>query len=108
MKSDLRIKKKCMKQQGSGGKCGWSKKGQKIHKRLTDETVTQRKTGWRKQEERRHQEKFQDEMGLQPASMTMRLSANTEDADNKDSNSETEFGGEDDFEDHRSCLIKSV
>ena len=45
-KSDLRMEKKCMKQQGSGGKCGWSKKGQKIHKRLTDKTVAQRKTGW--------------------------------------------------------------
>ena len=47
-------------------------------------------------------------MGLQPASVTMRLLANTEDADNEDSNSEMEFGGEDDFEDCRSCQIKSV
>ena len=108
MKSDLRIEKKHMKRQGSGGKCGWSKKGQKIHKRLTDEIVPQRKTGWRKQEERKCQEKFRDEMGLQPASVTTRLSANTEDSNNEDSDSETEFGGEDDFEDHRSCQIRSV
>ena len=108
MKSDLRIEKKHMKRQGSGGKCGWSKKGQKIHKRLTDEMVAQRKTGWRKQEERKHQEKFRDEMGLQPASVTTRLSANTEDSNNEDSDSETEFGGEDDFEDYRSCRIESV
>ena len=108
MKSDLRIEKKHMKRQGSGGKCGWSKKGQKICKRLTDEMVAQRKTGWRKQEERKYQEKFRHEMGLQPASVTTRSSANTEDSNNEDSDSEMEFGGEDDFEDHRSCLIKSV
>ena len=97
-----------MKQHGSGGKCGWSKEGQKICKRLTDEMVAQRKTGWQKQEERKCQEKFRDEMGLQPASVTTRSSANTEDSNNEDSDSEMEFGGEDDFEDHRSCLIKSV
>ena len=45
--SDLRMKKKHMKRHGSGGKCGWSKEGQKICKRLTDETVAQRKAGWR-------------------------------------------------------------
>ena len=108
MKSDLRIEKKYMKRQGSGGKCGWSKKGQKIYKRLTDEIVAQRKTGWRKQEERKYQEKFRDEMGLQPASVTTRLSANTDDSNNEDSDSEMEFGGEDDFEDCRSCRIGSV
>ena len=58
MKSDLRMEKKHVKQQGSGGKCGWSKGGQKIHKRLTDKMVAQRKTGWQKQEERKCQEKF--------------------------------------------------
>ena len=100
MKSDLRIKKKYMKRQGSGGKCGWSKKGQKIYKRLTDEIVAQRKTRWREQEERKYQEKFRDEMGLQPASMTIQLSVNTEDAD-YDSDSEIEFGGEDTFEDYQ-------
>ena len=100
MKSDLRIKKKCMKQQGSGGKCGWSKKGQKICKRLTDEMVAQRKTGWRKEEERKCQEKFREEMGLKPTSMTTHLSANTEDVD-CDSDSEMEFGGEEAFEDCR-------
>ena len=38
-------------------------------------------------------------VGLQPASMTMRFLANTEDG-GKDSNSEIKFGGEDAFEDH--------
>ena len=107
MKSDLRIEKKHMKRQGSGGKCGWTKKGQKLHKRLTDETVAQRRTGWREQEERKCQEKFRDEMGLQPASMTTHLSANTEDTD-CDSDSEIDFGGEDHFEDCRPCNQKHV
>ena len=107
MKSDLRIEKKHMKRQGSGGKCGWTKKGQKIYKRLTDEIVAQRRTGWREQEERKCQEKFQDEMGLRPASMTTRFLANTEDGDNN-SNSEIEFGGEDAFEDFRPTNFESV
>ena len=42
-------------------------------------------------------------MGLQPASVTTRLLGNTEDANNEDSDSEMEFGGEDDFEDHQPC-----
>ena len=100
MKSDLRMKKKCMKQQGSSGKCGWLKKGQKINKRLTDKTVAQRKAGWREQDERKWQDKFQWEMGLQPALMTTRFLANTEDG-GKDSDSEIKFGGEDAFEDHQ-------
>ena len=70
----------------------------KIYKRLTDEIVAQRKAGWREQDERKYRDKFREEMGLQPASMTMRFSANTEDG-GKDSNSEIEFGGEDTFED---------
>ena len=91
MKSDLRMEKKHVKQQGSGGKCGWSKGGQKIHKRLTDKMVAQRKT--------KHWKIFLDEMGLQPAPTTTRFSTNTEDAGN-DSDSEIKFGGEDAFEDH--------
>ena len=87
MKSDLRMEKKHMKQQGSGGKCGWLKEGQKICKRLTNKMVAQRKTGWREQEERK-----------QPALMMTHFLANTEDTGN-DSNSETRFGGEDAFED---------
>ena len=89
-----------MKQHGSGGKCGWSKEGQKINKRLTDKTVAQRKAGWREQDERKWQDKFQWEMGLQPALMTTRFLTNTEDG-GKDSDSEIKFGGEDAFEDHQ-------
>ena len=61
----------------------------KFCKRLTDEMMAQRKTGWWEQEERKCQQKFSDEMGLQPASMTTHLPANTEDAD-FDSSSEME------------------
>ena len=107
MKSDLRIEKKYMKRQGSGGKCGWSKKGQKIYKRLTDEIVAQRKEGWRELDERKYRDKFRQEMGLQPASTTMRSSANTEQG-GKDSDSEIEFGGEDSFEDFRPSNLKSL
>ena len=46
-------------------------------------------------------------MGLQPASMTTHLSANTEDAD-CDSDSEMEFGGEDAFEDCQSKNFESL
>ena len=46
-------------------------------------------------------------MGLQPALMTTHLLANTEDADN-DSDSETEFGGEDAFEDCQPNNHRSV
>ena len=63
----------------------------KFCKRLTDEMMAQRKTGWWEQEERKCQQKFSDEMGLQPASMTMCFSAHTEDAGN-DSDSEIKFG----------------
>ena len=57
-KSDLRMEKKHMKQNGHGGKCGWSKEGQKICKRLTDKIVAQRKAGWWEQDERIYQDKF--------------------------------------------------
>ena len=56
--SDLRIEKKYMKRHGHCGKCGWSKEGQKIYKRLTDKIVAQRKAGWREQDERKHCDKF--------------------------------------------------
>ena len=107
-KSDLRgMEKKHMKRQGSGGKCGWSKEGQKIYKRLTDEIVAQRKSGWREQDERKYRDRFRQEMGLQPASMTVCFSADTEDG-GKDSDSEIEFGGEDAFEDFRPTNFESV
>ena len=106
-KSDLRMEKKYMKRHGSGGKCGWSKEGQKIYKRLTDEIVAQRKEGWRELDERKYRDKFRQEMGLQPASTTMRSSANTEQG-GKDSDSEIEFGGEDSFEDFRPSNLKSL
>ena len=98
--SDLRMEKKYMKRCVSGGKCGWSKEGKKIYKRLTDEIVAQRKAGWREQDERKYMDKFREEMGLQPLSTTMRLATNTKDGGN-DSDSEIEFGGEDMFEDFR-------
>ena len=101
------MEKKCMKRHGSGGKCGWSKEGQKIYKRLTDEIAAQRKAGWRELDERQCRDKFREEMGLPPASMTMRFSANTEDGRN-DSDSEIEFGGEDTFEDFRPKNFESL
>ena len=106
-KIDLRMEKKYMKRHGSSGKCGWSKAGQNIYKRLTDEIVAQRKAGWREQDERKYKDKFREEMGLQPASTTMHLLANTEDG-GKDSNSEIKFGGEDTFEDFRPTNLKSL
>ena len=92
------MEKKRMKQHGSGGKCGWSKEGQNVCKRLADKTVAQRKAGWQEQDERKHQEKFRRELGMQPASMKMRFLANPEDG-GSDSNSEIKLGGEDAFED---------
>ena len=106
-KNDLRMEKKYMKRHGSSGKCGWSKAGQKIYKRLTDEIVAQRKAGWREQDERKHKNKFREEMGLEPSSTTMRFSANTENGGN-DSDSEIEFGGEDTFEDFRPKNFESL
>ena len=87
----------------------WLVKGRtKIHKRLTDKTVAQRKEGWRELDERKYRDKFRQEMGLQPASTTMmRSSANTEQG-GKDSDSEIEFGGEDSFEDFRPSNLKSL
>ena len=69
--------------------------------------VAQRKAGWREQDERKHRDKFREEMGLQPALMTMRFLANTEDGRN-DSDSEIEFGGEDTFEDFRPKNFESL
>ena len=105
-KSDLRMKKKYMREgNGKGSRCGWSKAGMKIYKKLTDEIQAQRMNEWRDKEEKLYQEKFAKELGLQPTTSFGLPRAPKED---NDSDSEVEFGGEDAFEDFRPKHWRSI
>ena len=88
---------------GKGSQCGWSKAGMKIYKMLTDEIQAQRRNGLRDKEEKLYQEKFAKELGLQPTT-----SFGLPRAPQEDSDSEVEFGGEDDFKDFRPKNCQSV
>ena len=106
-KSALRLKKKYTSSHGGNKRkrCGWTREGRKIYKMLTDEIVAQRKEEWRKQVEKKYQDKFCKEMGLQPNSRAVHFSSNDVDGD---SDSEIEFGGEDAFEDYRPTNWRSI
>ena len=105
-KSDLRMKKKYMRDgNGKGSRCGWSKAGMKIYKKLTDEIQEQRMNEWRDKDEKLYQEKFAKELGLQPTTSFGLPRAPKED---NDSDSEVEFGGEDAFEDFRPKHWRSI